>query len=449
MDEEPKRYTVKPSQKNHMTIPWSEITTTTEDLAVVNVDIQEKSRIIGRIGILLLACGTGAWRVRESMNQVSRALNVICSSDVGLTTIEYTCIEKEYSSTQVLSLPTTGVNTDQLNRLEHFVTQFSQNISQYTVRQVHQRLDEFQAKKGNYSAITAGLAAGLACSGFIFLLGGGPIEMIYCFLAASLGNFVRKKMLDHHLTVLLCVAVGVMVACFTYLGLVRLFEITLGLSTTHEAGYIGAMLFVIPGFPFITSGLDIAKLDMKSGLERLFHALSIIAVATLVGWVAAYSFQLGPQDFVSLNLGILPLLLLRIPASFCGVLGFSIMFNSPKKMAVIAGCIGAVANTLRLELVDIIHMPAGPAAFCGALTAGLLASLLRRKFDYPRIALTVPSIVIMVPGLYLYRAVYNMGIGSIEVGALWLTKAALIILFLPMGLMIARILTDKKWRYCD
>ena len=53
------------------------------------------------------------------------------------------------------------------------------------------------------------------------------------------------------------------------------------ISIHHQAGYICSMLFIIPGFPFITSGIDLAKLDMRSGLERLAYALIIIAVATL------------------------------------------------------------------------------------------------------------------------------------------------------------------------
>ncbi len=138
--------------------------------------------------------------------------------------------------------------------------------------------------------------------------------------------------------------------------------------------------------------------------------------------------------------------ILRLLASFCGVFGFSIMFNSKLKMAATAGMIGAVANTLRLELVDFKIMPAGAAAFIGALVAGLLASIVRRKVGYPRISITIPSIVIMVPGLYMYRAVYNIGLTSISVGALWLTRAALIVAFLPLGLIAARILTDPTWR---
>ena len=82
------------------------------------------------------------------------------------------------------------------------------------------------------------------------------------------------------------------------------------------------------------------------------------------------------------------------------------MFNSPVRLAVAAAGIGAVANTLRLELVDLTNIPPAAAAFIGALTAGLLVSLLKNKVGYPGISVTVPSIVIMVPGLYLYRGFY-------------------------------------------
>ena len=92
-------------------------------------------------------------------------------------------------------------------------------------------------------------------------------------------------------------------------------------------------------------------------------------------------------------------------------------------------------------------MPGGAAAFIGALTAGLLASIVRKKVGYPRISITIPSIVIMVPGLYMYRAVYNIGLTSISNGALWLTRALLIVVFLPLGLIAARILTDSTWRH--
>ena len=271
--------------------------------------------------------------------------------------------------------------------------------------------------------------------------------MICSFFGAGIGNYVLRKMIDHKLTLFACLATSVAVACVIYVMALKLLNMGISLNPRHEAGYIGAMLFVIPGFPFITSGLDLSKLDMRSGLERLAYAVMIIIVATLIGWLVAMLVHLKPENFEPLALSPLMLFLLRLPASFCGVFGFSIMFNSTPKMAATAGVIGAIANTLRLELVDYNVMPAGAAAFLGALTAGILASFVRDRLGYPRISLTVPAIVIMVPGLYLYRAMYNMGLTSISVGALWITKALLIIVFLPLGLIAARILGDPKWRH--
>jgi uncharacterized membrane protein YjjB (DUF3815 family) len=115
-------------------------------------------------------------------------------------------------------------------------------------------------------------------------------------------------------------------------------------------------------------------------------------------------------------------------------------------MAAAAGIVGAAANTLRLELVAYTAIPAAGAAFIGALTAGLLASLVNRELGYPRISITVPSIVIMVPGLYMYTAIWQFGAGNVTLGTAWLTRAALIVLFLPLGLIAARIVADPEWR---
>ncbi|ANU51829.1 threonine/serine ThrE exporter family protein [Limosilactobacillus reuteri] len=435
------------SDKHHMAIPWHDFFTNDNFTPAYEANLVERAAIVGRIGLMMLSYGTGAWRVRDSMNTVARTLKMTCSVDIGLVSLEYTCMDAHHSYTQAISLPSTSVNTTKLSQMERFIKEFDQNGSEMTIGEIHSRLEEIAHSKGNYAPYQVGLAAALACSAFVFLLGGGPVEMFCSFIGAGLGNYVRRKMIDHHITLFAGVAVAVAVACLSYLLALSLMQLTFNVSSRHEAGYIGAMLFIIPGFPFITSGLDISKLDMRSGLERMTYAIAIITVATLVGWIVALMVNLRPENFQALPLSALMLFLLRLPASFCGVFGFSIMFNSTPKMAAIAGCIGAIANTLRLELTNLTGIPAGAAAFLGALVAGLLASIVKRKIQYPQISITVPSIVIMVPGLYMYRAMYNIGLTSISVGTLWMTKALMIVVFLPMGLIAARILTDSKWRH--
>lgn len=435
-------------EKNHMEIPWHDYASDDSNVLIAQAGLIEKASVIGRVGLIMLSCGTGAWRVRTSMNKLSKELGVTCTVDVGLMSIEFNCFDGNDCISQSLSIANTGVNTSKLYRMEQFVESFPNEEAHLTGEEIHKRLDEIEKIHALYSPAKLGLAAALACCAFTFLLGGGPVEMILAFIAAGIGNVIRTKLIKHHFTLFLNIAVSISAACLMYAICLKAAEIFFHVPAVHEAGYICSMLFIIPGFPFITSGIDLAKLDMRSGIERLGYALIIILVATMSAWIMALILHLQPVDFIKISLPLAGWIIFRFLASFCGVFGFSIMFNSPIPLAVAAASIGAIANTLRLELVDLVNAPPAAAAFIGALTAGILASLMKDRVGYPRISVTVPSIVIMVPGLYLYRGFYNLGIMSLAISATWFASALLIILALPLGLIFARILTDKTFRYC-
>ena len=347
------------------------------------------------------------------MNTVAKALGLTCTQDIGLISINYTCVDGAESFSESLTLKTTGVNTDKLMEMSLFVKKFPEYAGKYSIDHLHELLDQIKNKPSNYSVMDEGLAAGFACMAFTFLLGGGPWEMLFALIGAAVGNYVRVYMVRKGLSLFFCVATGVAAGCAAYIMAISLCSRVLPIDEAHQAGYICAMLFIIPGFPLITGGLDIFKVEMRSGLERLTYALMIITIATIT---------------------------------------VSLMFNSPKAMAAAAGFGGMIANTTRLTLVDlgIKGITAGVAAFIGAFIAGVIASKVRHMTGYPRIALTVPSIVIMVPGLYMYRGIYYMGTGaSITDAATWLTRAFLIVLALPLGLSFARLVTDKNFRYCS
>ena len=433
-------------RKQHMSIDWHDMIDTENIIPATKASLKEKSLLVGRVGLMMLSVGTGAWRVRASMNKISRALGITCNADIGLLSIEYTCIENGETFTNAISLNTTGVNTDKLNELENFTDGFAERAGKYSMEQFHMILDKFAEMKGNYKSWDLGLASGLACCAFTFLLGGGIFEMIGAFIGAGTGNFVRRKLLERHITLLGNVSVSVAAACTAYVLFIKLAELIFGISDIHQAGYICSMLFIIPGFPLITGGIDLAKLDLRSGLERITYALIIIVTATMTGWAAATVFRFAPANFEEQQIEPLMMLVFRLITSFLGVYGFSLMFNSPRRIAATAGCIGMIANTLRLELIDFADMPVGAAAFIGALSAGLMASALKKWIGWPRITLTVPSIVIMVPGMFMYKGIYYIVLNDIATGGLWLTKAFLIVLALPLGLIAARILTDNNFR---
>lgn len=338
-----------PVKRNHMKIPWHNYVSARNSHPITEASLSEKASLIGRTGMMLLSCGTGSWRVRSSMNTLSEALGITCSADIGLMSISYTCFDGESSFSHALSLTTTGVNTSRLNRLEHFVSDFPAEGIHMSGKALHSQLDEIERIHGLYSPAALGLASALACGAFTFLLGGGPLEMILAFAGAGIGNAIRCKLGKHHFTLFMCIAVSVSSACLVYAGFLKLAELLFHISVQHEAGYICSMLFIIPGFPFITSGIHLAKLDMRSGLERLAYAIIVVMVAAVSAWLMALLLHLKPVDFLPLELSASQRILFRLLASFCGVFGFSVMFNSPVRLAAAAAFIGALSNTLRLE----------------------------------------------------------------------------------------------------
>lgn len=436
-----------PAPGDPTTIGWHEFVEGGDTpVAVASVPI--KSSVIARAGRLALASGTGGYRVHQILDRVSAALGVDCRADVTLMSIDLTVTDGSKLFTEVVALTKTGVNTERIWRLEGFVCNLESYASGLTVAEVHEMLDEIESCHGRYAAWQSGLASGLACGAFVFLLGGGLVEMFCAAVGAGVGQWVRKHMLERHINQFATVMAAVAVACLLYMLVLSVLEwANPGAAALHQAGYIGAMLFVIPGFPLITSGLDIAKMDLASGIERLVYAGCVIGVATVSAWCVAKLTTLYPAELVRADLALPVLVGLRCVASFVGVFGFSVLFNSTPRMAAAAACIGAVANTTRLELIDLASMPPEAAALVGALAAGLIASIVGPRVRVPRVSLTVPSIVIMVPGLYLYEAMYYMCDFDVVAAMGWGMRAAVIIACLPIGLALARVLTDKNWRY--
>lgn len=156
-----------------------------------------------------------------------------------------------------------------------------------TVRQAHERLDLIERRKPLYKPWFSGLASALACAAFVFLLGGGPYDMIGAFVGAGLGQWMRRRLFAHHLNQFFVTFVCVAAAALACTGTLRLIGIFDPVALSHDTAYIGAMLFVIPGFPLITGGLDMAKIDFPSGIQRVAYVLCIILMATLAGWAVA------------------------------------------------------------------------------------------------------------------------------------------------------------------
>ncbi|UIZ91618.1 threonine/serine exporter family protein [Corynebacterium sp. CNCTC7651] len=65
----------------------------------------------------------------------------------------------------------------------------------------------------------------------------------------------------------------------------------------------------------------------------------------------------------------------------------------------------------------------------------------------PRVTVTIPSAVVMIPGTTIYRAVHNFAVGNTPVALFAVVDVTLNVLFIAGGLIIARLITDPDWAF--
>ncbi|WP_448062689.1 threonine/serine ThrE exporter family protein [Cellulomonas hominis] len=415
------------------------------------LELIRQSGVALRVGRLSLSAGTGSYRVKASMARVARALGIERhEAHVTLTEITTTSHRGSSFRTEVTEVRTIGINADRLSELENLAQNVERDRERtgrsVTVEAVTAELDRIAAKAPLYPAVVNALWAAIACAAFAFLNNGGPVEMTGVFVGAWLGQLVRRLLLHRGYNQFGVTMLAASVACLAYLGLVQSLHSLGATDAHHEAGYVSAVLFLIPGFPLVTGGLDLAKLDFSAGVARLTYAVVILTSAALAVWGVSIAVGLSPDPPAPMTFTPAVLLVLRLLASFLGVLGFALMFNSPWRMAVGAASVGMLANTARLMLVGAGTAPQAAAA-AAALVVGLLAAVVAPRLRVPRITISVPAVVIMVPGVVAYRAVFHLSNGDTTEALAYGVQATLVVAALSIGLAVARMLTDREWAF--
>jgi uncharacterized membrane protein YjjP (DUF1212 family) len=410
------------------------------------LELIRQSGVALRVGRLSLSAGTGSYRVKSSMARVARALGIDRhAAHVTLTEITTTSHRGASFRTEVAEVRSVGINADRLAELERLAGSLATSGRRATVDEITGELDRIERKPPLYPDVVNALWAAVACAAFAFLNHGGPVEMAGAFVAAWLGQLTRRTLLHRGLNQFGVTMLAAALACLAYLGLVTVLH---GLGATevrHAAGYVSAVLFLVPGFPLVTGGLDLAKLDFSAGLARLTYALMILTSAALAVWGVSIAVGLTPDPEAAPAIAPAALLVLRMLASFVGVLGFALMFNSPWRMALGAAAVGMVANTGRLYVPESVAPQAAAAG--AALLVGLLAAYVAPRLGVPRITVSVPAVVIMVPGVSAYRAVFYLSNGDTTQALAYGVQAGLVVVALSVGLAVARMLTDREWGF--
>lgn len=399
-----------------------------------------------RLGLLMVAAGTGGYRVIRAMKRAARAMGFDrLDAEISITSVVCTFHRGVSFRTVVATQPAPVVDASRIEALEHLTHHLPNRMSANALTMC---LDDIvHSVTHRWSRPALMVAAGAACAAFA-LLNYFPVEGAAAVaVAAACGQLVRMLLASRHLNQLGVVAVAAATSCLVF------YLLNWALPLTHlpddarafAAGYIAAVLYLIPGFPLFSSMLDLSRFDITAGLTRLCYAMAVITAATMSVALVSAMTGLSPLS-IDAPTPTARWYLLAAVASFVGVGGFALLFNSSRRMVLFAASIGVVANMVRLVMIDAGVQPQY-AAYTGGVVVGLLGAVITARTTLPRITMTVPASVIMIPGTAMYRAVHFLNSGDIDQALSNAATAGLIIVWISAGLVTARILTDRDWAF--
>lgn len=416
--------------------------TDTGELRLEPVQFIARTDAVMRLGALMLGAGASSARVRDSMDRAARAVGIeSLHTRVGMTDIVATAGRGQMFRTRVVEIRRPAIDADRLTLLKRLTTRLQPGT---TSTSLQRELDAIEARPRRYPESVRVLGAALACAAFALLINGGWQESVAVGIAAGAGQLVRMRVARLRTNEFLVVFISAMTALLVYLAIAAALAAVGMPGGQHDAALTSAVLYLVPGFPLVTGALDLARLDLNAGIARVVYAtLVLLATGTAVWGVAAIFHTVVAQTAAPL-VDEPVLSVVRLVAGFVGVLGFAVLFDTPPTIALTAAALGAVANVGRLAMVDA-GATAPIAAAVAALAVGLGAALFGDRLRAARVTLTVPAVLIMVPGAAAYRAITGV-IGGDTLAAIQNGfSAVFVVVALAVGLTVARVLTEREW----
>ena len=208
-------------------------------------------------GGLMLRTGTEAFRVRQRMGELARAMGIeALALHVLLGSIEVTARRGSAHVTLVSEIAPLGIDARRLGDLERLARDARPGLSAAELRD---KLKAITVKPPVFPIAVTAIAVGVASGAFSYLNNGGPYEIAAAFVGGGVGQLLRSLLFRRHLNQCAVTAVCAIVASGVYCLIMGGLAAASLAVPRHGAGFISSSLFLVPGFPLIAGMLDMLR----------------------------------------------------------------------------------------------------------------------------------------------------------------------------------------------
>lgn len=323
----------------------------------------------------------------------------------------------------------------------------------YSIEQYADELEQIRQRPRNYTPLQVAIGTGFACGGFCIQFGCDWTAFFYASLAAAIGMYLRGFLLrrgqNNYIGIAIAAFVSTLIAWLTTF-------LPASWTSTPLHPLLACALFIVPGVPLINFVDDMLDNYIQVGITRAVNTFLMIVAMSF-----GIAFFLKISNFELSQFYHIPMIphnnyINYAVAAAISAMGFSMIFNIPRRLLWVVAIGGVIAVCTR-NFVNLgpsnnnIGLDMGLAV--GSLAGSALVSLIAVKAVHwvhaPNHVLSIPSVIPMVPGVLMYRALVAMiemngVVGELTNAVKFGMGSAITIMCISIGVAIPNIFA-RKW----
>ena len=365
-----------------------------------NKTLNYKMKLLLDIGQALMENGADCARVIRDMKRAAVHLRIPAEniqSHITYTTLMLNVCDDERSFTQFRKCMKHGVNLAVLAAVSKLTWRILRGNT--PIAATENAIARIRARALCYPHWCIALGAAVGSGGSCKLFGGSWEESLVATIAALMGFIAHRLSNKYAFNPYACAMItGFVATIFAWA-----IPAALGLGTLWYA-LVACTIFLMPGLPSINAASDVLNRFTTSGMTRAMDTMLIIggmtfgiAFAILIAGVGNISdVHIQPTD-TYLNQAI---------AAALAAGGFSVMFNTPKRLLAIVAVEGIVTMLIRNVLMLEFGQPQALGSFVAAAFVGIAALKVIHIVHTPNTLLIIPPVIPLIPCVLLYRLLF-------------------------------------------
>lgn len=416
--------------------------------------IRRKLDLLLRTGQLLVESAADTNRIVRNMNRVAAFLGLPeehLHIYVQFNMLMVNLSDDEHSFTKFQRCNKHGINMTTISLISKL--SWKAIRQDYSIEQYAQELEEIANRPRNYTPVQVAIGTGFACGGFCIQFGCDWTAFFYASFAAAIGMYLRGLMLRKGLNNYMGIAIAAFISTVIAWATIYLPP---SWTSTPLHPLLACALFIVPGVPLINFVDDMLDNYIQVGLTRAINTFLMIVAMSF-----GIAFFLKLSNFDLTQFYTIPMIphnsyLSYAAAAAISAMGFSMIFNIPRRLLWVVAIGGIIAVCTR-NFVNLgpsnnnIGLDMGLAI--GSLAGSALASLIAVKAVHwvhaPNHVLSIPSVIPMVPGVLMYRALVgliemNGVVGELTNAMKFGMASAVTIMCIALGVAIPNVFA-RRW----